>query len=45
MKRRLLYGVVIAVLGINLLIGACVYLNAAPAVEKDDPYPSLRLFG
>ena len=45
MKRRLLYGVVIAVLGINLLVGACVYLNAAPAVEKDDPYPSLRLFG
>ena len=45
MKRRLLFGVVIAVLGINLLIGACVYLNAAPAVEKDDPYPSLRLFG
>src|SRR5664279_3574107 len=45
MKRRLLYGVVIAVLGINLLIGACVYLNAAPAVEKDDAYPSLRLVG
>jgi carboxyl-terminal processing protease len=45
MKRRLLYGVVIAVLGINLLIGACVYLNAAPAVEKDDAYPSLQLFG
>jgi carboxyl-terminal processing protease len=45
MKRRLLYGVVIAVLGINLLIGACVYLNAAPAAEKDDPYPSMRLFG
>ena len=45
MKRRLLYGVVIAVLGINLLIGACVYLNAAPAAEKDDAYPSLQLFG
>jgi len=45
MKRRLLYGVVIAVLSLNLLIGACVYLNAAPAVEKDDAYPSLQLFG
>ena len=45
MKQRLLYGVVIAVLSLNLLIGACVYLNAAPAADKDNAYPSLELFG
>ena len=45
MKRRLLYGVVIAVLSLNLLIGACVYLNAATTADKDNAYPSLELFG
>ena len=44
MKRRLLYGVVIAILSINLLIGACVYLNAATAADKDNVYPSMELF-
>jgi carboxyl-terminal processing protease len=44
MKRRLLYGVVIAVLSLNLLIGACVYLNAATTADKDNVYPSMELF-
>src|SRR5512139_3678086 len=41
MKRRLLYGVVIAALGVNLLIGARIYTQAA---EKDSAYPSLDVF-
>jgi carboxyl-terminal processing protease len=44
MKRRLLYGVVITVLSVNLLIGARVYLGAAQAPDKDSAYPSLELF-
>ena len=44
MKRRLLYGVVVTVLSLNLLIGACVYLNAAQTADKDNVYPSLELF-
>jgi carboxyl-terminal processing protease len=45
MKRRLLYGVVICILSLNVLIGARVYLNAATTVDKENPYPSLELFG
>ena len=44
MKRRLLYGLVVAALSVNLVIGARVYLNAAQAAEKDSAYPSLELF-
>ena len=44
MKRRLVYGVVIAVLSLNVLIGARVYLNAATTADKSSPYPSLELF-
>jgi carboxyl-terminal processing protease len=44
MKRRLLYGVVMAALALNLLIGAHVYLTSAQAAEKDSAYPSLELF-
>lgn len=44
MKRRVMYGAVILVLGINLMIGARVYLNSAHGAEKDSPYPSLELF-
>jgi carboxyl-terminal processing protease len=44
MKRRLLYGVVITALSVNLLIGARVYLTAAQAPGKDSAYPSLELF-
>ncbi len=44
MKRRLLYGGLVAVLSVNLLIGARVYINSAQAAEKDSAYPSLELF-
>ena len=44
MKRRLIYGVVVAALSINLMIGARMYLSSAQAAEKDSPYPSLELF-
>lgn len=44
MKRRVMYGAVVLVLGINLMIGARVYLNSAHGAEKDSPYPSLELF-
>jgi len=44
MKRRFLYGGLIAALTVNLLIGATIYLQAAPTAEKDDPYPNYRLF-
>ena len=44
MKRRLIYGAVVAALSINLVIGARMYLSTAQAAEKDSPYPSLELF-
>ncbi len=44
MKRRLLYGVLVTALSVNLLIGARVYLTTAQAAEKDSAYPSLELF-
>jgi len=44
MKRRLLYGLLVTVLSVNLLIGARVYLSSAQAAEKDSAYPSLTLF-
>src|SRR6478672_9141442 len=43
MKRRVMYGTVVAVLTINLLIGARIYYTAQ-AAEKDSPYSSLELF-
>src|SRR6266704_2530045 len=43
MKRRVMYGTVVAVLTINLLIGARIYYTAQ-AAEKDSAYPSLELF-
>ena len=44
MKRRVIYGLVVVLLGVNLWIGARIYLNAAPAADKDSAYPSLELF-
>jgi carboxyl-terminal processing protease len=44
MKRRIFYGLVIVVLGVNLLLGARIYLTSAEAANKDNPYPSLELF-
>jgi len=44
MNRRVVYGVLGLVLGINLLIGARIYLSSAQAAEKDSAYPSLEMF-
>ena len=44
MKRRLIFGLVAALLAANLLIGARVYTNSAQAAQKDSAYPSLKLY-
>ena len=44
MKKRLLYGGLVVVLGLNLFFGARIYLSSAVASEKDDTYPNLALF-
>jgi carboxyl-terminal processing protease len=44
MKRRVIYGVVLGVLAVNLFVGAQVYFSNVQAAEKDDALPNLRLF-
>ncbi len=45
MKRRLIYGLVITAVLLNLAIGARLYLSSAQAAEqKDSVYPNLELF-
>ena len=45
MRRRLIYGLVIAALLLNLVIGTRIYLSSAQASEqKDSVYPNLELF-
>jgi carboxyl-terminal processing protease len=44
MKRRILYGILIAALTVNLGIGAKIYFSTARAANKDNAYPSLELF-
>lgn len=44
MKRRLIYGLVMVVLAMNLALGAKVYFATAEAAEKDSPYQNLELF-
>ena len=43
MNRRLLYGVVLVALGVNLLFGAQLYFYSARASQKDDPYDNYKL--
>jgi carboxyl-terminal processing protease len=44
MKRRILFGILIAILGINLFFGAQLYIASAHASsQKDDPYENYRL--
>ncbi len=45
MKRRLLYGALLAALSINLFLGAQAYFSNVQAAEKDEAYPNLKLFG
>src|SRR5882672_6002637 len=44
MKRRLLYGSLLVVLGLNLLVGIRIYVSSVDAAEKDEAYPNLKLF-
>jgi carboxyl-terminal processing protease len=44
MKKRLIYGVVLSALGLNLFFGAHLYVRSAQAAEKDDVYSNLELF-
>jgi carboxyl-terminal processing protease len=44
MKKRLLYGVLLGALTLNLLIGAHTYLNSAEVAGRDDAYANLALF-
>jgi carboxyl-terminal processing protease len=44
MKRRVLYGLLLGALGLNLLIGARIYTYCAEAAPaKDDPYENYKL--
>ncbi|MGD0815132.1 MAG: S41 family peptidase [Verrucomicrobiota bacterium] len=43
MKRRILFGFIIAALGVNLFFGAQVYIYTAHASQKDDPYENYKL--
>jgi carboxyl-terminal processing protease len=43
MKRRILFGLLIAALGVNLFFGAQVYIYTAHASQKDDPYENYKL--
>ena len=44
MKKKILYGLLMAGLGVNLFIGAQIYFQTVSAAEKDDPYQHLKLF-
>jgi len=44
MNRRLVYGLVALALGLNLLVGARVFMCSAQAAEKDSPYANIELF-
>jgi carboxyl-terminal processing protease len=43
MKRRILFGFLIAVLGVNLFFGAQLYIYSAHASQKDAPYENYKL--
>ena len=44
MKKRLLYILLITVLGLNLFVGAQIYLSSAQAAEKENVYSHVELF-
>lgn len=43
MNKRILYGLVVAVLGLNLFFGAQVYLASASAGDKGNSYEQMRI--
>ena len=44
MKQRILTTVLVAVLGLNLFMGARLYLNSAEAGDRDDVYRNMETF-
>ncbi|MBI5383140.1 MAG: S41 family peptidase [Verrucomicrobia bacterium] len=44
MKKKILYGLLLTGLGVNLFLGAQIYFQSVSAAEKDDPYQHLKLF-
>src|SRR5262245_43121512 len=44
MSKRVLYGFLVGVLGLNLLVGTQIYFANAKAAEKDDAYANFKLF-
>jgi carboxyl-terminal processing protease len=44
MKQRIVYGLLILALGLNLMVGALIYQTTARAAVRDSAYPSLELF-
>lgn len=44
MKRKLIFGITIVALGLNLALGARTFSLAKDASPKDSPYPNLELF-
>ncbi|MBI3882097.1 MAG: S41 family peptidase [Verrucomicrobia bacterium] len=44
MKKRALYGILLAGLSLNLIIGAQIYLQSAETAGKDDAYSNIALF-
>ena len=44
MKKRVLYVCLVIVLGLNLLIGAQIYISHAQTVERENVYEEIKLF-
>src|SRR5881394_2718736 len=44
MKKRILYGILLTALTLNLFLGARIYFGYAQAGEKDDVYQNIELF-
>src|SRR5438045_9773043 len=44
MKKRLLYGLLLTALTLNLFLGARIYFSYAQAGEKEDVYQNIELF-
>jgi carboxyl-terminal processing protease len=44
MKKRILYSLLVVLLGLNLFVGAQIYFNSAQAAEKNNLYQQMDLF-
>jgi carboxyl-terminal processing protease len=44
MKKRILYGLLVILLGFNLFVGAQIYFSSAQAAEKNNLYQQMDLF-